>query len=59
MKKVVLAYSGGLDTSVILDWLMEEARRSRCESLQLDSNFERHDAQRFYDREGLVKTSAH
>ena len=24
MKKVVLAYSGGLDTSVILKWLQEE-----------------------------------
>jgi argininosuccinate synthase len=24
MKKVILAYSGGLDTSVILKWLIEE-----------------------------------
>ena len=24
MKKVILAYSGGLDTSVILKWLQEE-----------------------------------
>lgn len=26
VKKVVLAYSGGLDTSVILKWLQEEYR---------------------------------
>ena len=26
MKKVILAYSGGLDTSVILKWLQEEKK---------------------------------
>ena len=26
-KKIVLAYSGGLDTSVILKWLQEKYRR--------------------------------
>jgi argininosuccinate synthase len=29
IKKVVLAYSGGLDTSVILKWLHSSGSRSR------------------------------
>ena len=30
MKSCVLAYSGGLDTSVILGWLMEEGYEVHC-----------------------------
>ena len=31
-KKIVLAYSGGLDTSVILKWLQEKYQCPECES---------------------------
>jgi GNAT superfamily N-acetyltransferase len=43
----------------LLGWLVEEARRCGCGSLQLDSNAERLDAHRFYAREGMEKTSFH
>ena len=30
IKKVVLAYSGGLDTSIIIPWLKEKIGRASC-----------------------------
>ena len=42
-KKVVLAYSGGLDTSVILKWLIEQSRYAVvafCADLGQDEDFE-------------------
>ncbi|HXM75033.1 MAG TPA: GNAT family N-acetyltransferase [Chthoniobacterales bacterium] len=32
----------------LLDWLIEQAREHRCESLELDSGVQRFDAHRFY-----------
>ena len=43
----------------ILDWLADEARRDGCEQLQLDSGVQRHDAHRFYFREGMRISSYH
>jgi GNAT superfamily N-acetyltransferase len=34
--------------SQLLDWLIEQAREHRCESLELDSGVQRFDAHRFY-----------
>ena len=36
MKKIVVAYSGGLDTSVILKWLKEKYNAEIPEDQQLD-----------------------
>ena len=40
-------------------WLNEEARRSGCEREHLTSGMQRHDAHRFYFREGMKITSYH
>jgi GNAT superfamily N-acetyltransferase len=43
----------------MLEWLAGEGRRSRCGHLQLDSGVQRHDAHRFYFREGMSIASFH
>jgi GNAT superfamily N-acetyltransferase len=37
-------------------WAMEEARQRGCAMVQLTTNSQRHDAQRFYESLGLVAT---
>lgn len=43
----------------MLDWLAGEARRNGCGQLHLDSGVQRHDAHRFYFREGMRISSYH
>ena len=43
----------------MLDYLNDVARRAGCEVVKLDSGTWRHDAHRFYFREGFVITSFH
>jgi len=44
---------------ILLDWLIEEARESGCSYLDLDSGVQRTDAHRFYEREGMERSSYH
>lgn len=44
---------------ILLDWLIEEAKKDQCQQLHLDSGVQRTDAHRFYKREGLNYTSQH
>lgn len=39
---------------LLLGWLEEKARSLRCGALTLDSGVQRHDAHRFYFREGMA-----
>jgi GNAT superfamily N-acetyltransferase len=43
----------------MLGWLADEARGNDCERLHLDSGVQRHDAHRFYFREGMKISSYH
>lgn len=43
----------------LLDWLLAEAERNRCDSFQLDSGVHRHDAHRLYLGWGLSITGHH
>ncbi len=43
----------------MLDWLARLAREEGCGQLQLDSGVQRHDAHRFYFREGMKISSYH
>ncbi|NNE37100.1 MAG: GNAT family N-acetyltransferase [Gammaproteobacteria bacterium] len=43
----------------LLDWLREYARQQGCEQLHLDSGFQRKDAHRFYEREGMKSEGYH
>jgi GNAT superfamily N-acetyltransferase len=43
----------------LLDGLVERARSAACHVLDLDSNVQRIDAHRFYEREGLAVTAYH
>jgi GNAT superfamily N-acetyltransferase len=45
--------------AALLDHLRERAREAGCEALHLDSGVQRHDAHRFYFREGLHISSHH
>lgn len=45
--------------AAMLTWLAEHANEARCDTLQLDSGTYRHDAHRFYFREGLHISSYH
>ena len=45
--------------SAMLHWLMAFAREQNCVTFHLDSGVQRIDAHRFYEREGLQKTSYH
>ena len=45
--------------SRLLEWLNAYASTLDCEQLHLDSGLQRVDAHRFYEREGLPKTSFH
>lgn len=40
-------------------WLAEEARKEGCAQLHLDSGVQRHEAHRFYFREGMKISSYH
>ena len=39
---------------LLLDWLEDKARHLGCAALTLDSGVQRHDAHRFYFREGMT-----
>jgi GNAT superfamily N-acetyltransferase len=43
----------------LLQWLLELARQNGCRELQLDSGVQRHEAHRFYFREGMHVSSYH
>jgi GNAT superfamily N-acetyltransferase len=43
----------------LLDWILVEAERIGCDSVQLDSGVHRHDAHRLYLRWGLSITGHH
>jgi GNAT superfamily N-acetyltransferase len=43
----------------LLDWLMEQARKNGCESLELDSGVQRFDAHRFYFAKRMSISSYH
>ena len=43
----------------LLDWLMEEACKNGCESLELDSGVQRFDAHRFYFTKRMSISSYH
>lgn len=43
----------------LLDWLKHYARDNNCGRLHLDSGFQRVDAHRFYDREGIERLGIH
>ncbi|HZC19242.1 MAG TPA: GNAT family N-acetyltransferase, partial [Rubrobacteraceae bacterium] len=43
----------------MLDWLVGVAREEGCSSFQLDSGVQRHEAHRFYFREGMKISSYH
>jgi GNAT superfamily N-acetyltransferase len=43
----------------LLAWLKEYAVSHKCKQLHLDSGMQRLDAHRFYEREGVEKTSFH
>jgi len=44
---------------ILLSWLEEHAKKEGCKVLHLDSGTQRHQAHKFYFREGLVATSFH
>jgi len=41
--------------AALLDWLLEYATQNGCRHVRLSSAVARHDAHRFYEREGLVR----
>ncbi len=43
----------------LFDWLVEEARRQKCDSFELDSGVQRFDAHRFYLTKRMKITSHH
>jgi GNAT superfamily N-acetyltransferase len=43
----------------MLNWLADEARGDGCGQINLDSGVQRHDAHRFYFREGMSISSYH
>ena len=43
----------------LLDWLIEQARKNGCESLELDSGVQRFDAHRFYFTKRMSISSYH
>lgn len=43
----------------LLAWLRDEARRTGCDQLHLDSGVQRKDAHRFYEREGMDRNAFH
>lgn len=43
----------------MVGWLAEEARKEGCVQFHLDSGVQRHDAHRFYFREGMKISSYH
>lgn len=44
---------------ILLRWLVQEAKAHGCQQLHLDSGVQRHDAHRFYRREGMELSSYH
>jgi len=45
--------------AALLAWLRDYAKQAGCAQLHLDSGFQRLDAHRFYEREGVAKTGFH
>jgi GNAT superfamily N-acetyltransferase len=43
----------------LLSWLKEFAANEGCQQLHLDSGFQRSDAHRFYEREGMTRAGFH
>lgn len=50
---------GGGFGSALFDWLVDEARRERCDQFHLDSGVQRFGAHRFYLGKGMDITSHH
>lgn len=44
---------------LVFDWLVEEARRQKCEQFHLDSGHQRFDAHRFYLKHGMIMSAHH
>lgn len=44
---------------LLIDWLRQHAKEQDCSTLHLCSKFERQDAHRFYEREGIEKLAYH
>jgi GNAT superfamily N-acetyltransferase len=53
------AHRGRGHARMLLDWVLEEARRLGCVQLHLDSGTQRHDAHRLYLGWGMTITSFH
>ncbi|MHB1587920.1 MAG: GNAT family N-acetyltransferase [Acidiferrobacteraceae bacterium] len=43
----------------LLSWLKEHAKKDGCTQFHLDSGIQRHEAHRFYEREGMTTTCLH
>jgi GNAT superfamily N-acetyltransferase len=43
----------------LMDWLVQQARKEKCNSLELDSGVQRFDAHRFYFRQRMKISSYH
>ena len=43
----------------LLDWLIDEARKLRCDEVHLDTGYVRHDAHRLYLNKGFKLSSHH
>lgn len=44
---------------VLIQWLVDEAKKQGCQELHLDSGTQRKDAHRFYEREGMDMIGYH
>ncbi|MBL4584223.1 MAG: GNAT family N-acetyltransferase [Pseudomonadales bacterium] len=53
------AYRSNGYGSQMLNWLKGYAKEMHCDEIHLDSGLQRLDAHRFYEREGMPKTSYH
>ncbi len=45
--------------SRLLDWVIDEGKREKCEQIHLDSGYQRHDAHRLYLNKGFDLVSHH
>ncbi len=45
--------------SQLLDWVIDEAKREKCEQIHLDSGYQRNDAHRLYLNKGFDLVSHH
>jgi GNAT superfamily N-acetyltransferase len=52
-------FRGRGHADALMQWLFDEARRLKCDRLELDSATHRHDAHRFYLKHDLVISAFH